>query len=113
MAELTIFGKRIALLAIAKACDGGVIEISGTGGVLARLRLSEKAFRENGEGGVVANKVAPETDALNTGTATEYSVYNNAGEQLFSGSVGQDLVLSYNVIEKHSIVSLNKFTLQV
>jgi hypothetical protein len=96
--------------------DGGSIELSDNGKVLAVLKLSNPAAQDATGGELVLNKIAEEDAAIAEGSASVARVLARDGGEVFSCDVGDEnsgavIRLNTTRIYRNSPVRLRSFQL--
>ena len=101
---------------LAGLMDGGSIELSDNGKILAVLKLSNPAAQDATGGQLVLNKIAEEDAAIAEGRASRARILAADGSEVFSCDVGNDISdavikLNTTMIARNSPVRLNSFRL--
>jgi hypothetical protein len=96
--------------------DGGSIELSDNGKVLAVLKLSNPAAKDAAGGVLVFNKIAEEDAALAQGNASSARIVAANGGEIFSCDVGDEnsdavIKLNTSMIYRNGPVRLQSFLL--
>jgi hypothetical protein len=122
--KITSAAANAAVDAIAALCNGGVLKIykgsqpetadtaADEDDLLASLALSNPAFAAADDGVAEAETITP-NDAVQTGEAAWFRVYDDDGDPVFDGSVGTtgcNLNLNSVAIEQYATVTITYFT---
>jgi hypothetical protein len=101
---------------LADLMDGGSIELSDNGKILAVLKLSNPAAQDATGGELVLNKIAEEDAAIAEGSASVARILARDGGEVFSCDVGDEnsgavIRLNTTRIYRNSPVRLRSFRL--